>query len=231
MEQEKRICLECNNEFDAFKHKNTRWCSKECYKKHITKDAKIVKCNTCGTEIRRAKWQQRIKKNYCSVECANEGFRKKKVELKCNRCNKIYYVPPCRTKKSKFCSTKCSALTNLDKINSRKPKHSGTKPELEFMEILDELNIKYKHQYSVQWKHGWKKWYDFCLLDYNILVEVDGVYWHGKNKVKSELNEQQMKTRSNDKLKNKLAKDNGYKLIRLWSDELDEFMNLKLDKI
>ena len=56
-----------------------------------------------------------------------------------------------------------------------------------------------------------------------MLIEVDGTYWHGKNLKDYELNEQQKQTRKNDMIKNELASNRNYKLIRIWSDELSEF--------
>lgn len=54
-------------------------------------------------------------------------------------------------------------------------------------------------------------------------MEIDGIYWHGKGLADSELNNQQTKTRENDKIKNQLAKDQNYKLIRIWEDEIESF--------
>ena len=54
----------------------------------------------------------------------------------------------------------------------------------------------------------------------NILIEADGIYWHGKNKKDDELNEAQLKVRKNEKIKNKLAKKNDYHLVRYWEDQI-----------
>lgn len=78
-------------------------------------------------------------------------------------------------------------------------------------------------QYWVEWKHGWKKFYDFYLPKYDALIEVDGVYWHGKNLDYNDLNSTQKHTRNNDIVKNALAKEHNYKLIRVWEDEIDNF--------
>jgi len=98
-----------------------------------------------------------------------------------------------------------------------------TKPELEFKRLLEANNIKYIFQYPIRWKCGWKKWYDFYIPAVNTLIEIDGIYWHGKGLLYEQLNNQQQKTRSNDIIKNELAKNNNYSLVRIWSDEIKNF--------
>lgn len=102
---------------------------------------------------------------------------------------------------------------------------TNTKPEREFKEILDSNDIKYKQSFFLD-----KKIYDFYLPEYNTLVEVDGVYWHGKGLDDNVLNETQLKNRKNDAIKNKIAKDNSYELIRIWGDEVKQFNINKIIK-
>ncbi len=56
----------------------------------------------------------------------------------------------------------------------------------------------------------------------DVLVEIDGNYWHGKNLEEHELNLSQIKSRKNDLKKNKICLENNQLLIRLWEDELNE---------
>jgi very-short-patch-repair endonuclease len=129
--------------------------------------------------------------------------------------------------KKKFCSVKCNSRYNLKTINANEPKKSKTRPELLFKKLLEDNNIDFIFQKSVSWKRGWKKWFDFYLPDQNLLIEVDGIYWHGKGVKTKDLNKQQWKTRLNDRLKNILAKNRGYNLLRIWSDEIS---NVKFKK-
>jgi very-short-patch-repair endonuclease len=64
------------------------------------------------------------------------------------------------------------------------------------------------------------KFYDFYIPEKHLLIEVDGIYWHGRN-IKN-LNETQKRIRINDWTKNILARVSGYKLIRFWEDEIGE---------
>ena len=52
--------------------------------------------------------------------------------------------------------------------------------------------------------------------------------WHGKNLLDEQLNNQQHQTRLNDTIKDELAKTNNYSLIRIWSDEINNFKFNKL---
>lgn len=67
------------------------------------------------------------------------------------------------------------------------------------------------------------KIYDLYLPVYNILIEVDGCYWHSKNVPLSEMNSQQLRRWKNDRYKDTLARKRGYKLLRVWEDEIEQF--------
>lgn len=87
-----------------------------------------------------------------------------------------------------------------------KRRTSSTKPELQFAEFCRKNDIAYTEQYR---KVGNKHPYDFFLQDYNLLVEIDGTYWHSKP-------EQKVKDQQHvdDALKN------GYNIVRIDTDEL-----------
>ena len=184
-------------------------------------------CETCNILLQ-VQPNQLKKRNYCSRECADKGHskyltKKEYKEVECPECNTRFMQHWKGPKK--YCSAKCNSRANLKTVNSKAPKNKGTIPEMLLMGLLDTLNINYQYQRAVPWKRGWKKWYDFYLPDYNLLVEVDGIYWHGKDIPTSALNKQQWNTRKNDRLKNYLAKLRGFNLVRIWSNEI-EHLNL-----
>jgi G:T-mismatch repair DNA endonuclease (very short patch repair protein) len=94
---------------------------------------------------------------------------------------------------------------------------TNTKPERIFKQYLEGWGISYIQNYKFKHHH-----FDFYLTDMNILVEIDGNYWHGKNLGEHELNPSQIKSRKNDLKKNKICLENNQPLIRLWEDELNE---------
>lgn len=199
------------------------------------KTGKDVKCKNCGKLHYRSGWQLKIKTRYfCSRSCADKAHsdlltKHEYKQVKCLECGKEFkqhWKGP-----KKFCSSKCSSRYNLSVINSKETTKKGTKPEKEFAMLLEELEVEFIFQHPVPWRKGWKKWYDFYLPQKNLLIEVDGTYWHGKDLKTAQLNEQQWNTRRNDRLKNYLAKQRGYILKRVWSSEIKLLDYNKLKKL
>jgi hypothetical protein len=54
------------------------------------------------------------------------------------------------------------------------------------------------------------------LPEYNVLVEVDGIYWHGKGLKHRQRSLMQQKNYINDIYKDTLAKLKNVKLYRFW---------------
>ena len=102
----------------------------------------------------------------------------------------------------------------------RKHKEFGTsKLEEKFMEeFLDRLGIKYKYQFKAE---SIGRYYDFYIPSANILIEIDGVYWHGFGKTHEEKNPMQKHNERVDKQKDLWAVLNGYKLIRIWENDIN----------
>jgi len=102
-------------------------------------------------------------------------------------------------------------------LKKGKVKRSGL--EYKFEGILELLEIKYIHSYYIK---DIGKIYDFYLPDYNILIEVDGDFYHC-NPIKFPLPECETQKHNieNDKIKNEWALNNGYKLLRFWEDDIN----------
>lgn len=95
-------------------------------------------------------------------------------------------------------------------------KTKDTKPELEVKTILESNGIEFKHPYQLD-----TKVFDFFIPEKNLLIEVDGIYWHGKNLTFDKMDSIQKKHKLNDEIKNKLAESLGFKLLRIWEDDID----------
>jgi very-short-patch-repair endonuclease len=235
--QEVRNCIQCENEFIAWKKSNRRHCSDKCARKTVkekNKSGMIVYCLSCGASIYKQRYQLKPGyKPFCSKECANKGQLVNRVEIKCTNefCSNIVLKTQNEIDKyvirnaKIFCSVKCNNINRSQTAGSM-VKHSGTKPELYFESLLKVNSIEYIHQYPIPWKKGWKKWFDFYIPKYNLLIEIDGIYWHGKGKLDTELNVHQEQSRLNDIQKSALAQNAGYNLLRIWEDEIDKF-NIK----
>lgn len=83
-------------------------------------------------------------------------------------------------------------------------------------------NIKYKYSYILK-----KRQYDFILLDYNIIIEADGDYWHGNPRSYKNLSDRQLMKQKDDIIKNKIAIDSGYHILRFWEYDI----NFNIDKV
>jgi very-short-patch-repair endonuclease len=94
-----------------------------------------------------------------------------------------------------------------------------TAPEKKFDKMMKKMGVNCEAQKILN-----DVIYDFYLPDHNILVEIDGDYFHGNPKVYSEgdLNHMQVKNKKNDLYKNNLAKGLGYGLERIWEKDINE---------
>jgi len=90
----------------------------------------------------------------------------------------------------------------------------NTKPELEFKSLLKNSNINFIHQFSIDGKK-----FDFYLPDKNLLIEINGPFWHGENRNDS-YSLVQISSMINDEIKRKIAKANNYELKYLSASNL-----------
>ena len=104
-------------------------------------------------------------------------------------------------------------------INRRERLISGkmSKPERIMQEILDGIGIDYTYQYELS---GF--FYDFYIPSKNLLIEVDGDFWHCKPGTKHEIPvmKEQITNTANDKKKTAIVYANGYTLLRFWESDI-----------
>ena len=105
---------------------------------------------------------------------------------------------------------------SIEKIFSKRPMN---KLEKLVASILDENNIKYHFQFFLKTKDGICKSYDFRIKNTNILIEIDGDYWHGGPGVEKHFYKVD-EVKQNDLIKDQLAKDNKFNLIRIWESNI-----------
>ena len=118
-------------------------------------------------------------------------------------------------------------LSKLSKNNKKRlyskktPKISdGSKLETYFrVNILEYLGVEYIQQFKLS---AIGRYYDFYLPEHNILIEVDGDYWHADPKIyeKKDLNAIQKRNIRVDEQKNKYALMYGYVLLRFWEGDI-----------
>lgn len=85
-------------------------------------------------------------------------------------------------------------------------------------EELDKNGIQYTFQFFIIENRICKS-YDFKIKGRPIIIEVDGDFWHGNPNVKHHYeNVDEVKT--NDLMKDIIASERGYKVIRLWESDI-----------
>lgn len=105
-----------------------------------------------------------------------------------------------------------------------KKKFSNTVPEREMKKILEELKIPYEFQYPIEFYCV-----DFYIPSKNLVILVDGCYWHACPKHFTVLNSMQKSHLRTDHSCNSYLKNHGYDFIRIWECELPN--SPKLDQI
>ena len=94
-----------------------------------------------------------------------------------------------------------------------------SKLEKTFANILDILDIKYQQFFYAK---DIKAFYDFYIPEHNLIIEVDGDFWHcNPTKFPEVIYETQKRNLIKDKIKSQWALDNGYKLLRFWENDIN----------
>ena len=107
---------------------------------------------------------------------------------------------------------------NIERSQKPHPKYGTSKLEKIFEnEILGKLNVAYKRQFYAR---DIKRYYDFYLPELNVLIEVDGDYYHSYGKVYEEMSPMQKRNHRVDEIKNTWAALHGYVLIRIWEHDI-----------
>lgn len=223
----KVICEYCGKEYNIskcfYERSKHHYCSRECSYKGKDKSKKVI-CHNCGKEII-VKNCNLKKYNFCNKKCFDEWQSRNKIKLICKICGKEFYRSPSwlKEKKGYYCSIECR---NKDEEWKKKSVYKGNaiqchkkglnKLELKGNTILNKLNIEYKTQYLINGKIC----VDVFIPKYNLIIQWDGNYWHGKNKKYEELEPRIQKRVSLDKSQDKYLKKCGYKVLRFWEDEV-----------
>lgn len=107
------------------------------------------------------------------------------------------------------------------KSGKRKHKDYGTsKLEEKFAkEFLDKIGVKYIYQFKAE---SIGRFYDFCLPDENIIIEVDGDFYHSYGIVYEDMSPMQKRNKRVDKQKDHWALINGYVIIRIWEHDINK---------
>jgi very-short-patch-repair endonuclease/predicted nucleic acid-binding Zn ribbon protein len=232
-------CEVCNNKI-VYKYKT---CSKECRSKlehshkgkskpkgfmseeHKEKISKSMMGKSGGfkgykhTEIFKNKKSNDLKDKKIHLGCKHSVETKKIMSKK----RKEYYL----LGNEPWTKNNSHSTETIKKIFQKRPMN---RLEKFVASILDENNIKYIYQFFLKTENGICKSYDFKIKNVNLLIEIDGNYWHGGPGVEKHFYKLD-EVKINDKIKNQLASENGYSLIRIWESDIYNQPNILIQKI
>lgn len=123
------------------------------------------------------------------------------------------------TKKEKE-ENKYQFLVNLGKQYSKKLRENQTPWETKIYKILKDLHYNFKFQVPYIFQR--KKLYilDFWLVDFNIVLEIDGKSTHGsKEQIKA------------DNQRSRHLKKDGFHIVRLWNSQVSRYTEKEIKEV
>jgi very-short-patch-repair endonuclease len=142
-------CLKCSHEYEQSPNDKTNkgaGCP-YCDNKLRCGECAICLDNSCF--IYKYIWSDKNKENCEKIALQS----KKKILFNCGICSNEYEQSP------------------NDKSNGRGCPYCVNKTELKVSNFLKEQNVKFKRQFDIE---NIKKYYDFYLPDFNLILEIDG---------------------------------------------------------
>ena len=126
--------------------------------------------------------------------------------------------PVSRKRTSKKLTVK--KLSDAVKKKRQHPKYGASKLEDYFAEnFLDVIGVKYVRQFKAK-EIG--RFYDFYCENANIIIEVDGDYYHSYGLKYEEKNPMQKHNEWVDRVKDEWALERGIPVIRIWEHDIHE---------
>lgn len=122
------------------------------------------------------------------------GDNRTKLIWECTQCKYEYEASPWQRDKKKTACPKCSN------------KRSQSRNEIRIFSELSSIFNNVEENFILE---GYK--YDVYVKDINLLIEYDGYHWHSK-----------YKTIKNDLLKNQIASDNNFDILRIREQGLNK---------
>lgn len=189
-----RECQVCNKEFDT-EDIRVKTCSKAC--------KKVLKSNSAKA------WHESM-----SAEEKTEHY--KNIITKTAKTRKKNNTPSWNSGKTGIYSKETiEKIRNATLRQMEDQVFQKTNIEKVMEECLQEMDVEYKYSFIFQ-----KRQFDFLLPKQNLIIECDGDYWHTNPKFYPEPQEWQVKRIQIDRVKNEIALNNGYKIVRFWENDI-----------
>ena len=124
---------------------------------------------------------------------------------------------PVPKKKVKVKTTK---LSKKKKKKRPHPKYGTSKLEDYFAQnFLDKIGVKYIRQFEAK-EIG--RFYDFFCPDANVIIEVDGDFYHGYGLVYEQKSPMQKHNEWVDRVKDEWALERGIPILRIWEHDIHD---------
>jgi very-short-patch-repair endonuclease len=199
------VCVVCDNKFDTDTrpHRKTKTCS-----------------DACASKLRSVK----TKAWHTSMSEEEKQTHFKGIITKTAKTRKDNKTPSWNSGKTGIYSEETIEKILQATLKQMKDQvFKKTKIEIIMEEYLQTLNVEHKYSFILQ-----KRQFDFLLLKQNLIIECDGDYWHANPKFYPEPAEWQIERIAIDQEKNEIAKNNGYRIVRFWEDDiLNNFDHVK----
>ena len=133
---------------------------------------------------------------------------------------------PSRNGKKKTSVRGCNKQKQVTTLATSKkqshPKFGTSKLEVDFAhDFLDKLGVKYIWQFEAV---DIGRWFDYYLQEHNLIIEINGGYWHGDPRLYEEkdLNRTQKRNQRVDEYKHKWALMHGIPIYYIWEKDIRE---------
>ena len=116
---------------------------------------------------------------------------------------------------------KLSKPMKVKKVKSH-PQFGTSKLETDFAnDFLDKLKVNYVWQFEAK---EIKRFFDYYLPDHNLIIEVNGTYWHADNRIYEgkKLTKTQLHDLKVDEYKKKWACLHGIPILYVWEKDIRE---------
>ena len=111
------------------------------------------------------------------------------------------------------------------------PQYGTSKLEEDFArDFLDKLGVNYQYQLEAK---DIGRWFDFYLQEHNLIIEIQGSYWHGDSRIYEEkdLNKIQKKNIKVDEYKQKWALTHGIPIYYIWEKDIRENPKMVMEEL
>lgn len=202
-----KLCASCGTSFYSSRPSQI-YCCHKCGRDALR--CRAVQCDVCKTVFQPTHDTSR---RFCSRKCQGIAHRKGTI-IKCIECGNSFYATIRAIAAGKaYCSIRCHNKA-LNRYNASRG-HFVSNTEKAFAKILESCQIEFKSQVVVD-----RLTCDFLIPSSNLIIEVNGDYWHGNPKTFPNPSPLQSERRRSDKRRDWVLRQFGFSVWHVWEDDI-----------